>query len=345
MKTTDFDYELPPSFIAQTPAEPRDSAKLMVLNRADGLISHHIFREISDFLQSGDLLVVNHTRVIPARMFARKIPTGGKIEVFLLRQRGPALWETLVRGKGMGVGKRLTLLNRAGEMTNITGEIVEVDATHRVIRFSTPLEPVLPGVGHVPLPPYIHDHSAPEKRYQTIYAKKQGSVAAPTAGLHFTESLMTTLREQGVNVAEVTLHIGLDTFAPVNEDDPREHHIHSEWCQLSAETADQINQTKRNGGRVICVGTTSVRTVETAAQNATTDTWVQPWEGPTNLYILPGYDFRAVDAMITNFHLPKSTLIMMISALVGRETILGAYEEAKAQGYRFYSFGDAMLIL
>lgn len=346
MKTSDFDYALPPEFIAQTPAEPRDSARLLVLDRRSGQITHTIFREIGNYLNPGDLLVLNETRVIPARLYGRKIPTGGRIEVLLLRRVDENTWETLVGGKGMGAGKRLQLEDGP------EGEVIEVlEGAERRIRFAEPLGPYLDRAGHVPLPPYIHTPLGDANRYQTVYATRPGSAAAPTAGLHFTPELFTLLETQGVGRAFVTLHIGLDTFAPVHVDDPRQHIIHTEWCQMSAETAEAVNRTKEEGdddgymGRVICVGTTSVRTVESAARVAPPGQVVGAFEGPTDLFILPGYEFRVVDALVTNFHLPKSTLLMMMSAFAGRERILETYEVAKREGYRFYSFGDAMLIL
>jgi len=333
MKTTDFDYHLPETSIAQTPIEPRDSSRLLVLNRETGGLEHRIFNQIGDYLNPGDLLVLNQTRVIPARIYARK-PTGGKVELLLLRRRDALTWECLVGGKGMTVGKTVQVENGP------SAEIVDIlNGSERVMKFSEPIEPYFPIVGNVPLPPYIHEKLDDPERYQTVYSKEPGSAAAPTAGLHFTPRLLDELKAKGVNVAYVTLHVGLDTFAPVTEDDPQEHKIHTEWCELSQETADAINKTRANGGRVIAVGTTSVRTLESAAQQT-----VEPFTGPTSIYILPGYQFKVVDAMVTNFHLPKSTLIMLVSAFAGREKVLETYENAIQEGYRFYSFGDAMLI-
>ncbi len=340
MRTADFDYDLPESFIAQEPVEPRDSARLMVLDRATGEITHAIFRDIGRFLRPGDLLVANRTRVIPARLFARKIPTGGKVELLLLRREAPGQWQALVRGRGLTEGKRLALDD------DLEAEIVAVlDGPVRRVRFSRPLDDTLNRLGQVPLPPYIHRPLENPERYQTIFAREAGSAAAPTAGLHFTDRLLDELQAQGIGFATVTLHVGLDTFAPVKEDDPREHKIHTEWCEVSAETAAQINRTKAAGGRIVAVGTTTVRTLETAALHAPEGQVVAPWIGDTDLFILPGFRFRATDAMITNFHLPKSTLVMLVSAFAGRERILHAYEIAKQEGYRFFSFGDAMLIL
>ncbi len=363
MKTSDFDYDLPESFIAQTPVEPRDSSRLLVLNRKTGQLEHRVFREIGGYLRPGDLLVVNQTRVIPARLNARK-ETGGKAEILLLRRESDLVWECLVGGKGLGVGKRLILRSPTspdvGESGNgvpksgdfgvrIAAEIIEtLEGSRRRVRFTTPVEPFLPKIGVMPLPPYIHEKLSDPERYQTVYAKTPGSAAAPTAGLHFTPRLMDELKARGIQFAEVTLHVGLDTFAPVTEADPAEHKIHTEWCELTQATADAINQTRASGGRVIAVGTTSVRTLESAARNlslVTRHSLLSPYSGNTSIFILPGYGYKLVDAMITNFHLPKSTLIMLVSAFAGRETILDAYETAKREGYRFFSFGDAMFIL
>jgi len=341
MKTTDFDYHLPESSIAQTPAEPRDSSRLLVLHRGTGELEHRIFHDVSDYLRAGDLLVLNQTRVIPARIFARK-STGGRVELLLLRRRDALTWEALVGGKGLRVGTTVAVDDGP------EAEIMEIlEGSERLVKFSEPIEPYFSKVGHVPLPPYIHEKLNDPERYQTVYAKEPGSAAAPTAGLHFTPQLLDGLKAKGVNIAYVTLHVGLDTFAPVTEDDPETHLIHTEWCELSQDTADLINQTKQSGGRVIAVGTTSVRTLESAAQSLTANSQplLTPFIGPTSLFILPGYQFKVVDIMITNFHLPKSTLLMLVSAFAGREKILETYETAIKAGYRFYSFGDAMLIL
>jgi S-adenosylmethionine:tRNA ribosyltransferase-isomerase len=336
MRISDFDYRLPESAIAQTPAEPRDSSRLLVLHRDTGELEHHIFRDITDYLKAGDLLVLNQTRVIPARIFARK-ETGGRVEILLLRKRDELTWEALVGGKGLRVGK-MVKVEDGPEV-----EILEIlDGSERLLKFSEPIEPYFSKVGNVPLPPYIHEKLDDPERYQTVYAREPGSAAAPTAGLHFTPRLLEELQVKGAKIAYVTLHVGLDTFAPVTEDSPEEHKIHSEWCELSQETADLINQTKKSGGRVIAGGTTSVRTLESAAVGRDI---ISSYEGPTSLFILPGYQFKVVDAMITNFHLPKSSLIMLVSAFAGREKILETYETAINEGYRFYSFGDAMLIL
>ena len=336
LKTSDFDYDLPEPSIAQTPAEPRDSSRLLVLHRDTGELEHCIFRDVTDYLNAGDLLVLNQTRVIPARIFAKK-ETGGRVELLLLRRRDEWTWEALVGGKGLRVGKKV----KAEEGPD--AEIVEIlEGSERLIRFFEPIEPYLSKAGNVPLPPYIHEKLDDPERYQTVYAKEPGSAAAPTAGLHFTPRLLEELQVKGVRIAYVTLHVGLDTFAPVNEDDPQEHKIHSEWCELTQETADAINETREKGGRVIACGTTSVRTLESAADG---EGVVSSYSGPTTLFILPGYKFKIVDALITNFHLPKSSLIMLVSAFAGREKILETYETAVTEGYRFYSFGDAMLIM
>ena len=337
VKTSDFDYNLPESSIAQTPVEPRDSSRLLVLHRDTGRMEHRIFRDLSDYLLTGDLLVVNQTRVIPARIYARK-ETGGRVELLLLRRRDELTWEALVGGRGLRVGKRI------GVEDGPQVEIIELlDGSERIIKFSEPIEPYFSKVGNVPLPPYIHEKLSDPERYQTVYAHQPGSAAAPTAGLHFTPRLLEELQDKGVKIAYVTLHVGLDTFAPVTEDNPEEHMIHTEWCELPQRTADLINETKQVGGKVIAVGTTSVRTLESAGQLGLDR--IPPYVGPTSLYILPGYEFNVVDAMITNFHLPKSTLLMLVSAFVGRERILETYQIAIREGYRFYSFGDAMLIL
>jgi S-adenosylmethionine:tRNA ribosyltransferase-isomerase len=342
MKTSDFDYDLPETFIAQTPVEPRDSSRLMVLNRQTGALEHRFFRDIGAYLRPGDLLVVNQTRVIPARLSAWK-ETGGKVEILLLRREDDRTWECLVGGKGLVTGKILRLED------GLEAEIVSVlEGSRRRVRFAEPVEGHLSRDGVMPLPPYIHEKLTDPERYQTVYARTPGSAAAPTAGLHFTPRLMDELKAQGIRFAEVTLHVGLDTFAPVTEDDPEEHKIHTEWCELSQAAADAINQTRAAGGRVIGVGTTSVRTLESAArQSLLTNHFplITAFSGPTSIFILPGYEYKLVDAIVTNFHLPKSTLIMMISAFAGRETVLDAYETAKREGYRFFSFGDAMLIL
>ncbi len=341
MKTSDFDYHLPESSIGQTPAEPRDSSRLLVLHRDSGDVEHRIFRDLSLLLQPNDLLILNRTRVIPARIFAKK-ETGGHVELLLLRRRDELTWEALVGGKGLRVGKKVQVNDGP------QAEILEIlEGSERLIKFTEPIEPYFSNVGNVPLPPYIHEKLNDPERYQTVYSRDVGSAAAPTAGLHFTPELLNQLKEKGVQIAYVTLHVGLDTFAPVTEDHPEEHKIHTEWCELPQETADLINQTKQNGGRVVAVGTTSVRTLESAASQSSIvnrQLSIAPFTGPTNIFILPGYQYKIVDAMITNFHLPKSTLIMLVSAFAGREKILETYKLAIQNGYRFYSFGDAMFI-
>ena len=340
MKTSDFDYVLPPEYIAQTPIEPRDASRLLVLKRADGSMRHVHFYQIGEFLNPNDVLVVNQTRVIPARPFGRKIPTGGKVEILLLNKKDATTWETLVGGKGMSTGKRVQIDDGPN------AEIIEVlSGARRTVRFSEPIEDYLAQIGHVPLPPYIHVSLDDPERYQTVFARHPGSAAAPTAGLHFTERLTTELTSMGIGFVHVTLHVGLDTFAPVDENSPEEHIIHTEWCQVTSEAAEMINQARERGGRVIAVGTTSVRTLESAVLHAAPGKLLGALDGPTDLYILPGYEFQAVDALITNFHLPRSTLIMLVSAFAGRERIMDAYQAAMDLNYRFYSFGDAMLIL
>ena len=342
MKTSDFDYELPPELIAQSPLPVRDQSRLMVLDRSTGEISHRHFYDLVDLLKVDDLLVINTTRVIQARLFARK-ETGGRVEMLLLKKQEGNNWQALVGGKGLGIGKRLKVED--GPESEISAVL---DGSQRLVTFHGPIEPYLEKAGHVPLPPYIHEHLVDPERYQTVFARQLGSAAAPTAGLHFTEKLLDQLHQKGVETAEVLLHVGLDTFAPVTEQDPKEHIIHREWCQVTQATCDKINTTRMKNGRVIAVGTTSVRTLESSTARVATSNQsftVEPFTGNTDLFILPGYQFRVVDAMITNFHLPKSTLIMLVSAFAGRESIFKAYEIAREHHYRFYSFGDAMLIL
>lgn len=339
MKTSDFDYDLPPEMIAQTPIEPRDASRLMVLDRSSDRVIHTHFHQLGNYLKEGDLLVINETRVIPARLKGRKIPSGGKVEVLLLAWRENHTWEALVGGKGLVEGRRIQMDG------GIEAEVIEVlSGPRRLIRFAEPVEAILEDIGEMPLPPYIHTPLEKAERYQTVYARVSGSAAAPTAGLHFTPRLVYELEKKGVGFTKILLHVGLDTFAPVTEDSPNEHEIHTEWCQVTQDTADRINRTKDEEGRVIAVGTTSVRTLETAASLAEPGKWVAPFEGSTGLFILPGFNFKVVDAMITNFHLPRSSLIMLVSAFAGKEKVLSAYELAKSEGYRFYSFGDAMFL-
>jgi S-adenosylmethionine:tRNA ribosyltransferase-isomerase len=354
VKTSEFDYILPEELIAQTPIEPRDASRLMVVHRASGEIEHRIFREVGEFLHSGDLLVMNQTRVIPARLFGRKAATGGKVELLLLNRRDDLTWEALVRGKGLRPGTRIELLNP--RIPNLESRIpatilAETASGARLVRFEQPIEPLLDELGVVPLPPYIHEPLADPERYQTVYGRVEGSSAASTAGLHFTPELLVDLRQAGVEMAFVTLHIGLDTFRPVKEEQIEEHQIHTEWYELAAPVAEQVNRAKLEGRRVVAVGTTVVRALESAAAGCAPESeacgWrtVSAYAGPTDLFIYPGYQFRAVDVMITNFHLPRSTLLMLVAAFTGRELVLSTYQEAIRERYRFFSFGDAMLLL
>jgi S-adenosylmethionine:tRNA ribosyltransferase-isomerase len=357
MKTSDFDYVLPPERIAQTPVEPRDHARLLVLERATGAIHHRHCYDLPEYLRPGDVLVLNDTRVLRARLRGRK-ETGGRVELLLLRRREPGLWEALVGGRGLKPGRRL-LLTAAADRTVEATIVAELPDGQRLVQLDPALEAHLEEWGEMPLPPYIHTPPADPERYQTVFARRLGSVAAPTAGLHFTPELLLRLREQGVQIAYITLHVGLDTFRPVQTEDPQEHKLHREWLEVSAETARIVNETRLHGGRIVAVGTTCVRALETAAKAALGLAPNEPvpddracgwqtivaWSGETDLFILPGHRFRAVDALMTNFHLPRSTLLMLVAAFAGRERTLNAYHEAIAQGYRFYSFGDAMLIL
>jgi S-adenosylmethionine:tRNA ribosyltransferase-isomerase len=340
LKTSDFDYDLPADYIAQHPVEPRDTSRLLVLHRDTGRLEHVRFFQIGKYLRPGDVLVINQTRVIPARLFARKQPGGGKVELLLLRRVDEKTWEILVGGKGLNTGRVVDVED--GPRATI---VAVLSGSRRLVQFDEAIENHLRQVGHVPLPPYITARLENPERYQTVFAREEGSAAAPTAGLHFTPELLSSLQKTGVRIAPLTLHIGLDTFAPVTEENPEEHKIHSEWCQLSAETAHIINAAYQSGGRILAVGTTSVRTLETAAQYAGSGEVVGAFSGPTDMFILPGYSFKVVDGLVTNFHLPKSTLLMMVSAFAGKEQILAAYQTAKQMKYRFYSFGDAMLIL
>ena len=334
MKTSEFDYHLPPELIAQTPVEPRDSSRLMVLSRTDGSIEHHCFSELDELLRPSDLLVFNDSRVLPARLMGRKADTGGKVELLLLRRLEPGLWEALCKpSRSVREGTRITF-------DGLNGDIVERrDGALRVVRLSD--EAALERAGQVPLPPYIHRPLDDPERYQTIYSRVQGSAAAPTAGLHFTSELLDRLGEKGIEFVFVTLHVGLDTFAPVREDDPREHRIHSEYGEIAPEVAGALSRAKSEGRRIIGVGTTTARLLEHASLDGKS---IEPFSDWTDLLILPGHRFRALDAMITNFHLPRTTLIMLVSAFAGQKFILQAYDEAIDQRYRFYSFGDAMLI-
>ena len=341
MKTSDFDYQLPQELIAQVPLEPRDQSRLMVLERTNGSIEHRRFDALVEFLKAGDVLVCNNSRVIPARLKGKKAESGGKVELLLLRQTDNAVWETLLKpAKRVAVGAKLEI---GDTNDSVSAEIIgEEEGGIKVIRF--PEEMRLPKLGKIPLPPYIRTPLADEERYQTVYARVPGSVAAPTAGLHFTPRLLEQLEHEGIEMLFVTLHVGLDTFRPVREEDPRQHPIHQEYGIVTEEVANRLTQAKGEGRRIICVGTTTVRIMEEAAQ-ASQSSILEPFEGGVGLFILPGYQFRLVDALITNFPLPRSTLLMLVAAFAGRDFIIKAYEEAIAEKYRFYSFGDAMLIL
>ena len=340
MKTSDFYYDLPQELIAQTPLDKRDSSRLMTLDRMTGETAHHHFYELPEFLNPGDCLILNDSRVLPARLLGQRLPGGGACEVLLLIDRGEKTWECLVRpGRKMRTGAKLSFGN--GELT---AEVVgEVEGGNRLVRFDYEgifLE-VLEHLGKMPLPPYIKEELQDQERYQTVYSKVLGSAAAPTAGLHFTPELLEKIAAKGVGIGYVTLHVGLGTFRPVKEEEITDHEMHSEYCVISQETADLINRTKANGGRCICVGTTSCRTLESWAAE---DGHMEPKAGWTNIYIYPGYKFKVMDALVTNFHLPESTLIMLVSAFAGREHVLAAYREAVEEKYRFFSFGDAMFI-
>lgn len=340
MKTSDFNFELPEELIAQTPLERRDSSRLLTLDKNTGAVGHHHFYDLPDFLRPGDCLVLNDSRVLPARLIGHR-PTGGTCEVLLLVDRGEGCWECLVRpGKKLRTGAQIIF--GQGQLTATIER--ELEDGKRLVQFHYQgifLE-ILEELGKMPLPPYIKAELENQERYQTVYSKVVGSAAAPTAGLHFTPELLDNIQEMGVKVCYVTLHVGLGTFRPVKAEDIRDHEMHSEFCMISQETADIINETKRNGGRVICVGTTSCRTIESFAAEDGTMTQRSGW---TNIFIYPGYRFKVLDALVTNFHLPQSTLIMLVSALAGREHVLNAYQEAVKEKYRFFSFGDAMLIL
>ncbi|MBO5239459.1 MAG: tRNA preQ1(34) S-adenosylmethionine ribosyltransferase-isomerase QueA [Lachnospiraceae bacterium] len=341
MKLSDFNYELPGELIAQDPLEKRDNSRLMVLHRTTGEIEHKHFYDIIDYLNPGDCLVVNNTKVIPARLMGVKEETGASIEVLLLKRKEEKVWETLVKpGKKARVGARISF---GGGL--LVGEVIDVvEEGNRLIRFEYDgiFEEILDQLGQMPLPPYITHQLQDKNRYQTVYAKYDGSAAAPTAGLHFTEELLQKIEEKGIRIAKVTLHVGLGTFRPVKEENVLDHHMHSEFYMVDEEAARIINETKAAGGRVISVGTTSTRTLESVAEP---DGHVPVKSGWTDIFIYPGYQFKAVDCLITNFHLPESTLIMLVSALADRETILHAYETAVQEKYRFFSFGDAMFII
>ena len=339
LKKSDFWYDLPEELIAQTPAEPRDSSRLLVYHRDTKEIEHRIFHDITDYLKAGDVLVVNRTRVLPARLYAHT-EHGGAVEVLLLKRIDLDDWEVLVRpGRKCRIGTKLTVNEELSlEVTGIT------DSGERIVRFfyKGAFEDVLSRAGTMPLPPYIHEKLKDPDRYQTVYSRENGSAAAPTAGLHFTPELLGRIRAMGVEIAEVLLHVGLGTFRPVKEENVLDHKMHSEYYEVSAEAADIVNRAKREGRRVICVGTTSVRTVETVADE---HGFLSPCKGNTEIFIYPPYRFKCVDALITNFHLPESTLLMLVSALCSREEVLHVYDLAVRERYRFFSFGDAMLVL
>ncbi len=341
MKLSDFNYNLPEELIAQDPLEKRDNSRLMVLHRETGELEHKHFYDVIDYLNPGDCLVVNNTKVIPARLMGVKEETGASIEVLLLKRKEEKVWETLVKpGKKARVGARISFGDGL-----LVGEVIDVvEEGNRLIRFEYDgiFEEILDRLGQMPLPPYITHQLQDKNRYQTVYAKYDGSAAAPTAGLHFTEELLQKIQDKGIRIAKVTLHVGLGTFRPVKEENVLDHHMHSEFYIVDEEAAKIINETKANGGRVISVGTTSTRTLETVAEP---DGHIPVKSGWTDIFIYPGYRFKAVDCLITNFHLPESTLIMLVSALADRETILHAYKTAVEEKYRFFSFGDAMLIL
>ena len=340
MKTSDFYYELPEELIAQDPLEDRSSSRLLVLDKKTGETEHHVFREIVNYLDPGDCLVINDTKVIPARLIGAKEETGAKIEVLLLKRGADDVWETLVKpGRKAKPGTRISFGDGL-----FTGEVVDiVDEGNRLIRFEYEgiFEEILDRLGQMPLPPYITHQLKDKDRYNTVYAEHPGSAAAPTAGLHFTPELLEKIRDKGVDIAHVTLHVGLGTFRPVKVDDVENHHMHSEFYMIDETAAEKINRAKENGKRVICVGTTSCRTIESAADE---NGRLKACSGWTDIFIYPGYQFKILDALITNFHLPESTLVMLVSALAGRDHVLAAYEEAVRERYRFFSFGDAMFI-
>ena len=339
LKKSDFYYDLPEERIAQTPAQPRDSSRLLVYHRDTGAVEHKIFRDVIDYLVPGDVLVVNRTRVLPARLYAHTA-NGGAVEVLLLKRLSLTEWEVLVRpGRKCRPGTRLTVSEELSlEVRSVT------DSGERIVDFiyNGTFEDILSRVGNMPLPPYIHEKLSDPERYQTVYSRENGSAAAPTAGLHFTPELLARIREKGVEIAEVLLHVGLGTFRPVKEENVLDHKMHSEYYEVSEETAGTVNRARREGRRIICVGTTSVRTVETVADE---NGFLHPCKGNTEIFIYPPYRFKCVDALITNFHLPESTLLMLVSAFSSREEMLRVYKTAVGEGYRFFSFGDAMMIV
>ena len=340
MKRQDFYYELPEELIAQDPLEDRSSSRLLVLDKESGAVSHHVFKDVIDYLNEGDCLVINDTKVLPARLIGAKVGTDAKIEVLLLKRKENNIWETLVKpGKKAKIGTKISFGDGL-----LMGEVVDiVEEGNRLIQFTYEgiFEEILDQLGQMPLPPYITHHLEDKNRYQTVYAEHTGSAAAPTAGLHFTPELLEKIEKKGVDIARVTLHVGLGTFRPVKVDEITDHHMHSEFFQIEEEAAEKINRAKDAGKKVICVGTTSCRTVESAADETG---HLKACSGWTEIFIYPGYQFKVLDSLITNFHLPESTLVMLVSALAGREHVLAAYEEAVKERYRFFSFGDAMMI-
>lgn len=341
MDVEDFDYDLPKELIAQDPLLDRSSSRLMHVDRKSGEVSHHIFKDITSFLKPGDCLVMNNTKVIPARLYGVREDTGASIEILLLKRKENDIWETLVKpGKKCKTGAKLNF----GE-GKLKAEIIDVlEDGNRLLQFSYEgiFEEILDELGQMPLPPYITHKLKDKNRYQTVYAKYEGSAAAPTAGLHFTKELLAQIREMGVDIVEVTLHVGLGTFRPVKVHNVQDHHMHSEFYMVSQEAADKINEAKRNHNRIICVGTTSCRTIESAAGE---DGFMKAGSGWTEIFIYPGYEFKLMDGLITNFHLPQSTLLMLVSAFAGREHMLAAYKIAVEEKYRFFSFGDAMILI
>ena len=340
---SDYNYELPQELIAQSPVEPRDSSRLLVLDRGRGVIEHRTFRNVGEYLNSSDLLVINDSRVLPARLHGQR-PSGGQVEILLLRRVGDRIWQALIRpGRRLKPGSHVRLAAADGALTDIVAVVLERDEEGQAtVELPRVVEERLHEFGEMPLPPYIRERLQDQERYQTVYADEAGSAAAPTAGLHFTPELMDALKAQGIRFAHVTLHVGIGTFLPVKVDNARDHHMHAEWYHVPPETIAAIRDTRCRGGRVVAVGTTSVRTLESIDVDKAPRDGAADW---TRLFITPGFEFRNVDAMITNFHLPKSTLMLLVSALAGRERILAAYREAIERRYRFFSFGDAMLII
>ena len=341
MKTSDFFYELPEELIAQDPLEDRTASRLLVLDRKTDKLEHKIFSDVINYLNPGDCLVINNTRVIPARLIGEKEGTGGKVEILLLKRRENDIWESMVKpGKKLRPGARVIFGDG-----RLKAEILEIaEEGNRLVKFYYEgiFEEILDSLGEMPLPPYITHKLEDKEMYQTVYAKFDGSAAAPTAGLHFTNGLLEKIRQKGIRIASVTLHVGLGTFRPVKVEDVNNHHMHTEWYEVNNEAADIINETKKNGGRVICVGTTSCRTIESVADE---NGLMSAKTGETDIFIYPGYKFKVMDGLITNFHLPESTLVMLVSAFAGKERILSAYETAVKERYRFFSFGDAMILL